>query len=290
MGPAGHLHGACRLRLGPLGDADAPRAGMAPGRAARARRRVGRRGAAGRALQPRGRGGALDRHPPAGLPGLRAALALAAPHEHRPDRRPDRQRAEPAAQRAGPLLGPQRRRAPGHRAGGGRAGARRRGRAGLRRGHEPGRRPPRGGRAAPARAGRRALHAHSSGAALHAGPAPVRAAGGLHVGRARAQRGCRLGDRRRRAGRRDRSDRRATDRSAVALGRLPRLGGHSGPRPRRQLQLESDLRPVALAADRPRGVQRRSGHRRRLLEGRGPGHLQRLQLGGAERAGHAASR
>ena len=82
------------------------------------------------------------------------------------------------------------------------------------------------------------------------------------------------------AGRRGRSDRGAADRPALTVGGLPRLGGHDGSRPRRHVQLEPDLRPVALAPDRPRGVHGdREPGRPRLLEGRGPRHLQRLQLG-----------
>ena len=191
------------------------------------------------------------------------------------------QRAQPPAQHARPLPGLQRRRAPGHRPGRGGPRPRRRRRAGVRRrGRGLGRWAPRCRRAAAHRAGRRALDAHQARAALRPGPAAVRPAGGVHVGRAGPRRGDRLGDRHHRARRGGGRDRRAAHRPALALGGLPRLDRHGRARPRRHVQLEPDLRPAALAADRPRGVRgHREPGRSRLLEGRGPRHVRRLQLG-----------
>ena len=252
MGAPGHLHRPGRLRARAVGDAGAPRAGMAPGRAAGAGSGAGRRGAADRPPEPGGGGRGVRRDHPPGLPGLGTALALAQAHEHRAHDAPDRARAQPPAQRAGPLPGRQRRRAHGDRDGRGSARPGRRRRARLRRdGDGPGRRTPGGGRASADRAGDRALHAHPARAALHAGAAALPAAGGVHVGRAGPQRRGGLRRGRHRPGRRGGSDRGAADRPALTVGGLPRLGGHDGSRPCRHVQLEPDLRPVALAPDRP---------------------------------------
>ena len=200
--------------------------------------------------------GASRRDRPPGLPGLGTALALAQAHEHRAHAAPDRARAQPPAQRAGPLPGRQRRRAHGDRAGRGSARPRRRRRARLRRdGAGPGRRTPGGGRASADRAGDRALHAHPARAALHAGAAALRLLlaafmWGERVRSAAAASAVGVIA----AGRRGGSDRGAADRPALTVGRLPRLGGHHGSRPCRHVQLEPDLRPAALAPDRPRGV------------------------------------
>ena len=83
VGPPGHLHRAGRLRARAVGDAGAPRAGMAPGRTAGAGGGAGRRGAADRPPEPGGGGRGVRRDHPPGLPGLGTALALAQAHEHR---------------------------------------------------------------------------------------------------------------------------------------------------------------------------------------------------------------
>ena len=93
VGAPGHLHRAGRLRARAVGDAGAPRAGMAAGRAAGAGGGAGRRGAADRPPEPGGGGRGVHRDHPPGLPGLRTALALAQAHEHRAHDAPDRARA-----------------------------------------------------------------------------------------------------------------------------------------------------------------------------------------------------
>ena len=90
----------------------------------------------------------------------------------------------------------------------------------------------------------------------------------------------RLRGRHRRPGRGCGGDRGPSHRPRLAVGRLSRLGGRPRPRPRRHVQLEPDLRTAALAPERPRGAHRAGRQIRRLLEGRGSRHVQRLPLGG----------
>ena len=72
--------------------------------------------------------------------------------------------------------------------------------------------------------------------------------------------------------------RRAGARPAQAVAELRGAGGDARARPRRDVQLEPDLRAAQLAPDRARDL-RRAGRASGLLEGRGPGLLQWLQLG-----------
>ena len=282
VGAPGDLHRAGRVRPRAVGDADAPRAGLAADRA------VGTGGGArrGRALiaPPHAAGGGRGvggGHPPR-LPGLGPALALAQAHEHRAHRRPDRRTGSTSCPtRSSPTWAPT---------------------ATCAWSSSWGRRsssstPPPCWRS-PAEVG-----AWATGAALpprcrsSRWPSCPRRSSGPSCPTCRAcccsacwRRSCGAsGSAPGRPRRRSASSRSPGWAGAIAAPRIDQRSpwvdyrawtGDGRARPRGHVQLEPDLRPAALAADRPRGVH---GHREpgrgRLLEGRGPRHLQRLQLG-----------
>ena len=144
------------------------------------------------------------------------------------------------------------------------------------------RRPPGRGGASADRARGRAGDARPPEVPVPAGPAAVRAAGVLHVGRAGAVRPARRGAARLRGDGRDRDGGRPRARPALALDQLRGADARLHAVARGPVRLDAAIRAVDLAAERRHGPRRPGlpeGVPRGVLEGGEPRHVRRGGLG-----------